>query len=542
MGNDFAADYPYNFFVFSDPSCDTGYPGRGTDVVFSVDLAANEGIILMLYGGLDGQLFIQRACDPIGVCEEAVNDFETDGMEEILFRATETGTFFIIVKAYEQTPTSSNYIFSVGRLEVPTELSCGDGFDNDRDGLSDCGDPDCFGIVGACENESFCSDFQDNDGDLALDCFDSDCAGVDPCGMENTAARCIDGRDNDADGTSDCSDSDCDTFSSCIPGQTCFTPIAITSLPFNRAGDNFQLEFPENRTFTNIVNGCTTAFGPEAVFSIDLQAGERIILTQDGTMDSVIRVLPDCTDTGPICLENADDPGTLSFTAPNDGTYYLILEKYGASLTPIDYDFTVTAWPYTETSCTDGIDNDRDGKTDCSDEECTASCSIIFNENFNNWPLTNWTIYDGGTVGQTWFNSANMSPLKTRTLNGSTGTFAVVDSDAAGLGVTFDDQLVSPNFNCSGYTSVYVSFRHYRLFTWFYGVENTNASLYVTSNNGANWSYLSAYLGPENGTIEYVDISSWAAGQANVRILFRYSAPSVLENYWLIDDLIIYGR
>jgi len=62
------------------------------------------------------------------------------------------------------------------------ESSCGDGFDNDADGLTDCADQDCIGRMGpggvCARNEStaaLCSDDFDNDGDGVMDCIDPDC-------------------------------------------------------------------------------------------------------------------------------------------------------------------------------------------------------------------------------------------------------------------------------------------------------------------------------------------------------------------------------
>ena len=80
----------------------------------------------------------------------------------------------------------------------PTEISCGDGADNDCDGLVDCLDPDCEAVTcapgrvcaagncsGACvaseTPEASCGDGADNDCDLNVDCADQDCNGA-SCG------------------------------------------------------------------------------------------------------------------------------------------------------------------------------------------------------------------------------------------------------------------------------------------------------------------------------------------------------------------------
>ena len=62
-----------------------------------------------------------------------------------------------------------------------SETVCNDGLDEDRDGLADCADADCFEAPncqagGREENtEAACRDWIDNDGDGSVDCDDQDC-------------------------------------------------------------------------------------------------------------------------------------------------------------------------------------------------------------------------------------------------------------------------------------------------------------------------------------------------------------------------------
>jgi hypothetical protein len=128
----------------------------------------------------------------------------------------------------------------------PPEI-CGDGLDNDGDGLADCDDLDCAGTPecgGACSDitskdicgsapdcewignpksgscrdavvcvvtedpEATCDDGQDNDCDGLTDDTDSDCGGCVPTGNEK-GKKCSDGLDNDCDGLTDGADPDC---------------------------------------------------------------------------------------------------------------------------------------------------------------------------------------------------------------------------------------------------------------------------------------------------------------------------------------------
>lgn len=136
-----------------------------------------------------------------------------------------------------------------------TETNCGDHLDEDRDGLADCADADCFEAPsceagGSDENtEAACRDWLDNDGDGSVDCDDQDCqrpeiracrgswsgssstsSGATPEDLpelgegqsledligthgdldgERSDETCADGIDNDLDGQMDCADLGC---------------------------------------------------------------------------------------------------------------------------------------------------------------------------------------------------------------------------------------------------------------------------------------------------------------------------------------------
>lgn len=140
-----------------------------------------------------------------------------------------------------------------GGVSQTAETSCADGRDNDCNGFVDCADPGCrptgtdtYGLAcgahglrcdatGGCvcpggqTHESSCGDGQDNDCDGLVDCADPDCngivcsavggklcsAGACTCpfgaGPETT---CNDGIDNDCNGVADCNDPACN-------GQQC---------------------------------------------------------------------------------------------------------------------------------------------------------------------------------------------------------------------------------------------------------------------------------------------------------------------------------
>ncbi|MCO4743510.1 MAG: hypothetical protein KC912_01895 [Proteobacteria bacterium] len=89
----------------------------------------------------------------------------------------------------------------------PIEL-CGDGEDNDGDGLIDAADSDCA----STPQPENCANGADDDGDGIVDCEDADCVLSADCLRED----CEDGFDNDTDGFVDCDDTDCSEEANCL--------------------------------------------------------------------------------------------------------------------------------------------------------------------------------------------------------------------------------------------------------------------------------------------------------------------------------------
>ena len=126
---------------------------------------------------------------------------------------------------------------------------CGDGIDNDCDGLIDCDDPDCQidndgdgHFAPPCGNDcddtnpninpgisEVCDDGIDNDCDGLVDCDDPDCAGDPVC--ESVAEICNNGLDDDGDGLIDCADPDCADDAACCE-STNFSK-GVSSVRFN---------------------------------------------------------------------------------------------------------------------------------------------------------------------------------------------------------------------------------------------------------------------------------------------------------------------
>lgn len=220
----------------------------------------------------------------------------------------------------------------VPELSSEREYQCGDGADEDRDGMLDCADPDCADrppcVEGPCDNgidddgngqtdcadpvcasddactEQECGDGVDDDGDGAVDCADEDCDGEYPC----AETECGDGADDDGDGLVDCDDDECEDSRDCR-------------------------EWSCRDDRDNEGDGLTDCEDDECLMSL---------------------ACPEAT-----CGNGADDNG--------DGFSDCL--DVGCALDPI------CAVAH-EADCTDGTDDDADGAIDCEDADCgfVAAC------------------------------------------------------------------------------------------------------------------------------------------------------------------------
>ncbi len=325
-----------------------------------------------------------------------------------------------------------------GAPEV-AEVSCGDGFDNDCDGLVDCADPDCAGDIcnsapstggglttGVCgattklctctatpETGAKCGDGIDDDCDGLIDCEDPDCqdkgsggqacdgrghtcsaaiAGASSCSVcagnggaaQAVETDCADGKDNDCDGLVDCADPDCATaWAVCTAtGKTCNPttascvcqgPEAAKELSCGDGQDN-DCDGKIDCADPDCASVACTAFGsvcsPTVVGVCTCngnggvpQQGKELGCSDgkdndcDGAVDCADR---DCGPTAPGNTYGQQCAGTLTNVLRCDGLGQCACTGNGGTPEPF------------EQSCGDGKDNDCDGLVDCADPDCAS--------------------------------------------------------------------------------------------------------------------------------------------------------------------------
>ncbi len=233
----------------------------------------------------------------------------------------------------------------IGALEVN---ECGDGLDNDSDGLADAADFGCASAADTSEQAppfAACSDTADNDGDGLVDLADPECSGAADT-SEHVLPVCGDGVDDDADGLIDLED----------PGCTWFTDASEqdASLVCDDGVDNDADGLVDTQD-----PGCATPFdsseqNPGCNDSLDNDL-DGLVDQQDPGCASLL----DETEWGPglVCDDGVDNDGDNTFDLRDPGC---------ASI------FDPSEQNPSGPACDDGIDNDGDNHVDISDSSCAS--------------------------------------------------------------------------------------------------------------------------------------------------------------------------
>jgi hypothetical protein len=260
----------------------------------------------------------------------------------------------------EETPDTGNPVDDTDTDTQPTSENpnageCDDGVDNDGDGRTDCDDSDCVSAQNCQGNP------QDADGDGYPDSQDCDPynASIHPGAAEVPN----NGRDDDCDGVVD-SGSSTDTggtgtdTGNPTPGTLCSNTCvpSIDNLFSASANDGSCQDGGDGDLISwgLGVSGC--ALGTDCA-----DCGTRVDADGDGHMPDPsglgigLYLYFDCDDTNPNINSAATDIPGNGIDEDCDGS-----------------DATSTSAPTSESNCSDGVDDDQDGQTDCADSDCSA--------------------------------------------------------------------------------------------------------------------------------------------------------------------------
>jgi hypothetical protein len=263
------------------------------------------------------------------------------------FGVLDPGRYYIVVSDYSEA-ISQEYGLVVTMTAEGGEV-CNNGVSDDGDSDVDCADADCTGSI-LCDAE-VCTGGTDEDLDFAVDCMDDECVGTGDC----TGGSCT-------------ADTDLGTL---VVGTVAGALIDLTGESNDHSLD------------------CTPSDGNDHVFRFVLDAPRKILarIDQSSGSDQAVGLYyqggtgTGCTDLESICLDMStldDSPdinGWLSTSPYPAGTYYFVVEATTGGAGTVDVD--LTAYNASELDCTDGVDDDNDGVSDCADFDCigTTACT-----------------------------------------------------------------------------------------------------------------------------------------------------------------------
>ena len=304
----------------------------------------------------DLDLFVLKSCSPF-TCF-AFSTGEND-IERVTFAAEAGVPYYVVVDGYDGS--EGGYAISFTCTEVE---NCGDGVDNDGDGLIDCWDVDCREELDCVE--SACDDEADNDGDGQVDCGDRDCSGTAPPAPNCFESSCSDDEDNDDDGDTDCEDWDCLGAGACVEEDG--SPIGEECEYHDDCATGqciMETEFGWPAGACSVMSStdtCATLTCPGDSICMDLDIEEfggpwacleNCIETQE-CRDGYDCIDIDYDASGDVCAPDCDDDDQCVET--------------GACAIDPDFDIGICVPALEE--CTGGMDEDGDGLADCEDPDC----------------------------------------------------------------------------------------------------------------------------------------------------------------------------
>jgi uncharacterized protein (TIGR03382 family) len=224
-----------------------------------------------------------------------------------------------------------------------------------------------------------CQNAQDDDFDGLTDCGDSECFG-DPACPED----CTNGVDDEPDGDTDCDDADCALHPQCLP-DACEDAATVSCGEV--IGGDTHLGKHRFEQYGCLLSGSEE--GPELGFRLSAPAGTpvTVVLNHGPGSDLDLFLLPPAgasCDTG-TCLDSSQEwepPERVDFIMPANGAI-LVVETYER---PTTFEISMECGNPVEL-CADGADNDEDGDTDCDDADCNYDYVCLGPANLSVDPL-----------------------------------------------------------------------------------------------------------------------------------------------------------
>jgi subtilisin-like proprotein convertase family protein len=156
----------------------------------------------------------------------------------------------------------------------------------------------------------------------------------------------------------------------------------------------------------------------------------------------------------------------------------------------------------------------------------------VLDESFDGGVPTGWSVTADGADGAIWrFDN----PGNRDNYVGGTPPFAIADSDAAGE-VNMDTSLYTPTMNLLTLSEVFLEFNSdFEIF------EQATADVDISLQGpGGPWVNVWRQTSSKRESLEVIDLSEQAAGEANVAVRFRYHNAN-FDWWWQVDNIKLYG-
>jgi hypothetical protein len=164
---------------------------------------------------------------------------------------------------------------------------------------------------------------------------------------------------------------DGDGGATCVPFPatgSCVAPIVVGDAHALFAGTDFTADFANDHHLRG--RGCLSDDPTaDAVFAVDLLAGQVLRVRETGDLDAVLSLQIVCGDDE-VCVfsEDVAESAGRDYLAPVAGRVYLVVETFEPAPRSLDYEIRIDL---VETEvCTGEVDEDADGVADCDDDEC----------------------------------------------------------------------------------------------------------------------------------------------------------------------------
>ena len=259
-------------------------------------------------------------------------------------------------------------------IDKKTEV-CDDS-DHDGDPTTECTEPECYGDP-ACviPGREICNNLIDDNQNGLTDCADPQCV-MDPvCKPTMGTEICNNGIDDNGDGLIDCADPQCITFPACLQ-SACTAEVDFGAIAAHGADvvKTIDTTGAVRRFNTCAAPGGTARVG---IFSIAQPTDLTITAAQAGSQEAhvvdVFRagVMQNC-DANPIfCLQLGQmKNASHTFQALPAGSYFVVVQSYTGTQGPVTVTLSTGVITNKKEICGNGVDDDKNGLTDCQDLAC----------------------------------------------------------------------------------------------------------------------------------------------------------------------------